>query len=130
MESKIFIDIHYASRSPQITIIQKDSDDPRDKLIAMLLGEAMPGIKDGYCQIERYSELNGNTVAVITPINPIDMLKHLSAIIAHAEENACIDKVNVPEILLAFFETHRHRLPAVPVKIPTLGEELNETLKG
>lgn len=125
MESKIFIDVNYATRSPQITMNQKDSDDPRDKLIAMLLGEAMPGVRDGYCRIERYSDQNGVVVAVITPVGPIEMLKYIPDIIRQAEENACIDKADVPKILLALFESHRDRLLAVP----TLGESLNDDLK-
>ena len=80
MESKIFIDINYASRSPQIVIRQKDSEDPRDRLVGMLLGEAMPGVADGFCHIERYSEQPGTYVAIITPVGPVDMVKYIPQI--------------------------------------------------
>lgn len=94
MESKIMIDINYASRSPQIVIRYKDSDDPRDKLVSMLTGEAMPGVRDGYCRIERYPGPN-EEIAVITPIHPVEAIKHIPTIALLAESNGSIDTTQV-----------------------------------
>lgn len=87
------IDINYSSREPQIVIHQKESDDPRDKLISMFIGEAMPGVRDGYCRIERYP---GTEMIVITPLHPVDAIRHIPAIANYAEENASCDTSQVP----------------------------------
>lgn len=110
MESKIFIDINYASRAPQIVIRQKDSEDPRDKLIAMLLGEGMPGVSDGYCRIERYSDQQGTCVAVITAISPIDMIKHIPTIAELAHKNAACDMSGVPDTYRSIIEDEYQKL--------------------
>jgi len=98
MESKIFIDINYASRTPQIVVHRGgESDDPRDKLIDMLLGEAMPGVSAGYCLIERYAERDGKTVSVITPVHPTEMISHIPLIAQYAHENKAVDTAKVPK---------------------------------
>lgn len=105
------IDINYASRDPQIVIHQSDGDDPRDKLISMFTGEAMPGVRDGYCRIERYpNDEKTGTVVVITPIHPVEMIKHIPLIIQYASENAASDTAAVPETLLAIIEAEHKRL--------------------
>jgi hypothetical protein len=96
MESKILIDINYASREPQIVIHVKESDDPRDKLISMFTGQAMPGVRDGYCRIERYPNQD---MVVITPVHPVDLIKHIPTIAKFAEENAASDTSSVPDKL-------------------------------
>lgn len=84
----MMIDINYASRDPQIVIRQKESEDPRDKLVSMFTGHSMPGVRDGYCRIERYpDETNGEMKVVITPIHPIDMIGHILYIAKLALEN-------------------------------------------
>ena len=103
MESKILIDINYASREPQIVISQSDSDDPRDKLVSMFAGQAMPGVRDGYCKIERYAEGNGTKI-VITPVHPVDLIKHIPTIAKFAEENAASDTSSVPAELKKIIE--------------------------
>lgn len=97
MESKIFIDINYASRSPQIVIRQKDSEDPRDKITSMFINESMPGVRDGYCRIERYADDPATYVAIITPVHPVDMINHIQTIAKFAHENAAVDTSKVPE---------------------------------
>lgn len=118
MESKILIDINYASREPQIVISQNDSDDPRDKLVSMFTGQAMPGVRDGYCRIERYSEGNGTKV-VITPVHPVDFIKHIPIIAKFAEENASCDTSGVPVELRKIIDAEYHRLrdTDVPAKL-------------
>ena len=125
MESKIFIDINYSTRSPQITIRQRDSEDTRDKLVAMLVGEAMPGVSDGYCRIERYSDQPGTSVAIITPVHPVDMIKHILTIAKLAHDNAAVDTSGVPDAYRAIIESEYKRLQARY----TLGAELDDTLK-
>lgn len=110
MQSKIWIDINYLSRTPQIMVDYKESNDPRDKLISMLTGEAMPGVRDGYCRIERYTELNGETKVVITPIHPVDLIKHIPTIALLAESNAACDTSAVPDILRTVIESEYKRL--------------------
>lgn len=110
MESKILIDINYASRSPQILIKHKDSEDPRDKLISMFTGESMPGVSDGYCRIERYPKVDGEDSTVITPIHPVDMIKHLSAIVQLAHDNPVVDTAGVKERYMSFVEAEYIRL--------------------
>lgn len=92
MESKILIDINYSTREPQILIRHiADSEDPRDKLISMLTGQAMPGVNDGYCRIERCPS-SGNAVTIlITPLDPGEAIKHIPMIKQNARQNACID---------------------------------------
>jgi hypothetical protein len=97
MESKIMIDINYASRDPQIVIQQKESDDPRDKLVSMFTGHSMPGVRDGYCRIERYPEINGDAKVVITPVHPVELINHIPLIAKFAEENAASDTSEVPK---------------------------------
>lgn len=92
MESKILIDINYSSRDPQILIQYKESEDPRDKLIAMLTGHAMPGVQDGYCRIERSHSHGGTDFIVITPLSPEDALKHIPSIKRFALESNVVDK--------------------------------------
>lgn len=107
MESKIMIDINYASRDPQIVIHQKESDDPRDKLVSMLTGHAMPGVRDGYCRIERYP---GTEMIVITPLHPVDAIKHIPTIAKFAEENAACDTSEVPARLREIIDSEYKRL--------------------
>lgn len=99
MESKILIDINYASREPQVIIQHKESDDPRDKLIAMFAGQAMPGVRDGYCRIERSHSAKDTDFITITPLDPIEAVKHVKAIKRLALENACIDTAGVKEMI-------------------------------
>lgn len=107
MESKIFIDINYASRDPQIVIHSKESDDPRDKLVSMLTGHSMPGVRDGYCRIERYPgpAKEGSEIAVITPIHPTEAIKHIPQIVELATNNNTYSrdevKAKYKEILIA-----------------------------
>lgn len=98
MESKIFIDINYASRDPQI-VIQRghDSDDPRDKLITMLVGQAMPGVRDGYCRIERSERNEKVEIAIITPLDPGEAIKHIPAIKEFALSSAVCDTAGYKE---------------------------------
>lgn len=96
MESKILIDINYASHDPQIVIKQQDSDDPRDKLISMFTGQSMPGVRDGYCRIERMPNVTGGSEVIITPVHPLDMIDHIPTIAKLAEENATCDTSRVP----------------------------------
>lgn len=109
MESKILIDINYASREPQIVIQQGESDDPRDKLVSMFTGHAMPGVREGYCRIERYPEMHGTKV-VITPVHPVDLIKHIPTISKFAEENAACDTSGVPVELRKIIEEEYRRL--------------------
>lgn len=111
MESKIMININYASRDPEVKILYKDSDDPRDVLVSMLTGHAMPGVNDGYCRIERYA---GNNEAaqtiIITPVNPVDMIKHIPIIAQYAHENAAVDTAKVSEQYRAIIKAEYERL--------------------
>lgn len=111
MESKIFIDINYASRLPQIVINYRMSEDPRDKLVAMLTGEAMPGVRDGYCRIERYpGPAPIDEIAVITPVHPVELIKYIPLIAELAEGNASCDTSKVPEIYRGIIEGEYRRL--------------------
>lgn len=112
MESKIFIDINYASRDPQIVIHSKESDDPRDKLVSMLTGHSMPGVRDGYCRIERYpgTAKEGVEIAVITPVHPVDLIKHIPQIAELAESNKAHDTSEVPGILRRVIKSEYERL--------------------
>jgi hypothetical protein len=125
MESKIMIDINYASREPQIVISQNDSDDPRDKLVSMFTGQAMPGVSDGYCRIERYPEGNGTKV-VITPVHPVDMIKHIPTIAKFAEENAPSD---VSAELRKIIEGEYARITVDKDGVPIAGQIQREVLK-
>lgn len=111
MESKIFIDINYASRDPQIVIHSKESDDPRDKLVSMLTGHSMPGVSDGYCRIERYpGGKDGAEIAVITPINPAKLVQCIPMIVNAAENNAAIDTSGVSETWRSIVECEWNRI--------------------
>ena len=112
MESKILIDINYSSRDPQIVITQKDSDDPRDKLISMFTGHSMPGVRDGYCRIER---MPSDGVVIITPVHPVDMIKHIPLIAEFAEENATCDTSEMPKKYLEILKSELDRVSGVPV---------------
>lgn len=117
------IDISYASREPQILIKQQDSDDPRDKLISMLSGQAMPGVRDGYCKIERVPSVTGGSEVVITPIHPIDMIAHIPAIAIAAEMNPACDTSGVPKHYREIIEREWRRVgPAIPPTIVALNE--------
>lgn len=104
------IDINYASRDPQIVIRQKESDDPRDKLVSMFTGQSMPGVRDGYCKIERFAETNGETNVTITPVHPVDLIKHIPTIALLAESNGSIDTRAVPETYRGIIETECRRI--------------------
>lgn len=108
MESKIFIDINYASREPQIAIIPVDTDDPRDKLVSMFTGHAMPGVKDGFCRIER---VDGRII--ITPIHPLDILKYIPIMRDLAELNPAIDTSGMREFYLEILQSELGRIMAV-----------------
>jgi hypothetical protein len=110
MESKILIDINYASREPQIVIHQKDSDDPRDKLVSMFTGGSMPGVRDGYCRIERYPEMNGDAKVVITPVHPEELVNHIPTIAKLAEENNSYNTAEVFGKYLRIIENEYERL--------------------
>lgn len=110
MESKIMIDINYASRDPQIVIHFKESDDPRDKLVSMLTGHAMPGVRDGYCRIERYPGPKDAEIAVITPVHPTALIQHIPMIVNAAENNATCDTSGVAETYRSIIESESHRL--------------------
>lgn len=98
MESKILIDISYSTREPQILINHVDSDDPRDKLISMFTGQAMPGVRDGYCRIERsHTGTAGERIAIM-PLDPLEVVKHIPTIKQNALENAVIDKSGIKDI--------------------------------
>lgn len=111
MESKIFIDINYSSREPQIVIHAKDSDDPRDKLVSMLTGQAMPGIRDGFCRIERYAN---EGMIVITPVSPVDMIKFIPQIAETAETCKVIDTSDVPQQYREILQSELARVLATP----------------
>jgi len=134
MESKIMIDINYASREPQIVINEKSSDDPRDKLVSMFTGQAMPGVRDGYCRIERYPSSDGTTQIVITPLHPLDAIGHIPIIAQFAKENATCDTSSVAnriqKIIGELTSNSKNIINelASEIKVPTLGEELNENL--
>lgn len=131
MESKILIDVNYASKMPQIAIHHvEESEDPRDKLIAMLLGESMPGTSDGYCRIERYPGKKGNAwVSIITPIHPVDMINHIPTIAQFAEENAACDTSGVPAKLKQIIEQEHMRIKGLkPVVGVTDMEQLAKSL--
>ena len=104
------IDINYASRDPQIVIQQKESDDPRDKLISMFTGQSMPGVRDGYCRIERYAEVNGEVKVVITPVHPVELINHIPLIAKFAEENAACDTSGVAERYLKIIQQEGARI--------------------
>lgn len=99
MESKILIDVCYSTRQPQILIQSKQSDDPRDKLVSMFTGEAMPGVRDGYCRIERTHSNHDIDHIQITPLDPIEAVKHIKAIVRLALENNAIDTTGVRELI-------------------------------
>lgn len=125
MESKIFIDINYSSRDPQIVIHSKESDDPRDKLVSMLTGHSMPGVRDGYCRIERYPgpAKEGVDIAVITPVHPIELIKHIPEIARLALNNASCDTSKVPETYREIIEGECRRLNingVAPAEGPTV----------
>jgi hypothetical protein len=128
MESKIMIDINYASREPQVVISQRDSEDPRDKLISMFTGGSMPGVREGYCRIERYSELNVESKVVITPVHPVDLIDHIPLIAKFAEENVSCDTSEVPGKYRKVIEDEYERLriggvqKAEPSELWILGE--------
>lgn len=134
MESKIMIDINYASREPQIVINEKSSDDPRDKLVSMFTGHAMPGVRDGYCRIERYPSSDGTTQIVITPLHPLDAIGHIPIIAQLAKENATCDTSSVAnriqKIIGELTSNSKNIIYelASEIKVPTFGEELNENL--
>lgn len=119
MESKLLIDINYASRDPQIVIQYKESSDPRDKLLAMLSGQAMPGVLDGYCTIERFATENGFEAVIITPLHPGDTIKRIPLIKKLALENLCVDTDGYKETI------ERQDLEAVTAMCV---ESLNPTL--
>lgn len=104
MESKILIDVSYSTRQPQILIQHKYSDDPRDKLVAMFTGEAMPGVRDGYCRIERTHSNHDIDHIQITPLDPIEAVKHIKAIVRLALENNAIDTSDVRELITNVFK--------------------------
>ena len=110
MESKIFIDINYASRLPQIVIHHKESDDPRDKLISMLTGDAMPGVRDGYCRIERYPVKGELEISVITPVHPVELVNHIPMIAKAAEDNLAYDTSGMSETYRSIIESECQRL--------------------
>jgi hypothetical protein len=97
MESNILIDINYATRDPQIVLKYRDSDDPRDKLISMFAGQAMPGVRDGYCRIERSHSQKDIDFIVITPLDPGEAIKHIAAIKKFAINSACINTTGFKE---------------------------------
>jgi len=119
MESKIMISIDYASRQPQVRILYKDSDDPRDTLVSMFIGQSMPGVSDGYCRIERYAGQEGDArIIVITPIHPTEMINHIPAIAKYAHENAASDTSEIPQRYRKILEQEYNRLSeAAPGKI-------------
>lgn len=151
MESKILIDINYSTREPQILIhhVQR-SDDPRDKLITMLVGQAMPGVRDGYCRIERSQANDKFEVVVITPLDPGEAVKHIPLIKEQAIQNECTDtggvkekvygqdleavnvlcKNNLPPDVLAKWREVRQILKQTLLKQypQSLGAELNDNL--
>lgn len=90
MESNILIDISYSTREPQIVIKCRESDDPRDKLITMFAGQAMPGVRDGYCRIERSHSQKDVDFIVIVPLDPGEAVKHIPSIRDGALSNAAI----------------------------------------
>jgi hypothetical protein len=129
MESKIMIDINYASRDPQIVIHQKDSDDPRDKLVSMFTGHSMPGVRDGYCRIERMPNDNGGTEVVITPIWPTDLIKHIPLIAKFAHENPASDTAGVPSEYRKIIEGEYARICVDKDGVPIIGQIQREILK-
>lgn len=116
------IDINSASRNPQIVIRQKESDDPRDKLVSMFTGHSMPGVRDGFCRIERYPESNGETVIVITPVHPIDMIREIPTIAELAEENNSIDTKDVIENYRKIIAAEVERLKTKEPKVNFLNK--------
>ena len=98
---------------PQVKIQYKSSDDPRDTLIAMLTGESMPGVRDGYCRIERYPGENGFETAVITPIDPVEMVKHIPLIGEYAFNSPVRDTAEVPSRYFKIIEGEYKRLSPV-----------------
>lgn len=95
MESKILIDISYSTREPMIVIQHTFSDDPRDKLINMLIGQAMPGAQNGYCRITRTHSDKGAEYIEIVPLDPIDVIRHIPQIVELAISNSCIDTTEI-----------------------------------
>lgn len=127
MESKIVIDINYASRSPQIIIHKKESDDARDKLLAMFTGDSMPGVRDGYCRIERYTE-GLYEVVTITPVHPTEMIKHIPGIAKLAEENVFSDTSDVLSQYVEILKKELDRVLATPDR-PSLLPLLEQLLR-
>lgn len=97
MLSKVLIDIN-VHRQEHISVRWANSDDPRDKLVAMFLQAACPEglpentVLDGYCRISILGKTGeGGIVAEIVPIHPLEMPKHIDIIKDNADK---IIKVN------------------------------------
>jgi len=115
MESKIFVDIDYATRDPRIKIYYKDSEDCRDKLISMITGQSMPGSSDGFCRIERYPNSSATDhgcdgVIVITPVGPVEMIGFITQIRDYAFDNFCIDTSGGRETYKKIIESEYKKL--------------------
>lgn len=73
----------------------------------------MPGVRDGYCRIERYADDLDTYVAVITPVGPVHMIDHIPTIAKLAEENAAVDTSKVPERYRKVLESEISRFVGV-----------------
>jgi len=111
MESKLFIDINSATRTPQIKILRKHSDDSRDTLVGIFAGQAMPGTNDGFCRIERYPGREQEAeIIMITPVSPVEMVKCIRDIRELMEKNIYTDTPDALETYKKIIESEYKKL--------------------
>lgn len=99
MESKIMIDIDYETK-PVVSIRQKNTEDVRDRLVALFVQTAAPNgyCYDGYARVSRLQvEDDGIQRAEITPIHPMEMVKHFEMIRDNAKKFSTFEISAAPE---------------------------------
>lgn len=70
----------------------------------------MPGVRDGYCRIERFPGVKDTEISVITPVHPVDMISHIPAIAELAQDNGAIDTSKAPGAYRTIIEGEYNRL--------------------
>jgi hypothetical protein len=122
MFSKIFIDLN-THKDVHIRLTRNDSDDVRDKMVAMFIQEAAPAITtDGFCMIRSVDPEN-QKVYEIVPIHPLDMPRFIGLIFENATHPAyggMIEKdrrENLQEVFVKYLEAPARSLKEITARL-------------
>ena len=79
----------------------------------MLAGQAMPGVRDGYCRIERSHSDKDIDYIVITPLDPGAVLKNIPSMVRLALDNKVIDTADFSPLAAKKLNEGLHLLETV-----------------